>query len=135
MNIGAKINDQNVSIVAYCDDIILASPTSGHLELLLNECSSYAKFWKLEFNASKSANVEFGKYKTNLSVKLGDVLVPKVETIMYLGLPIGVKETKYDFLESRFRKLEKSFYSLYGLGRKPNALSPRLIAFIYKQYS
>ena len=94
-----------VSIVVYCDYIILASPTSGHLELLLNECFSYAKFWKLEFNAPKSAHVEFGKYKTNRLVKLSDVLVPKYEKIMYLGLPIGDKETKYDFLESRFRKL------------------------------
>ena len=40
--------------------------------------------------------LNLGKYKTNLSVKLGNVLVPKVETIMYLDLPIDGKETKYD---------------------------------------
>ena len=136
LNVGAMINEINVSAVGYCDDIILLSPTKGHLDLLLNECNNYAKSWKIEFNALKSGYVEFGKYKNNNSLtKLGDVIIPKVRNMMYLGLPIGESEAKYEYLETRFRKLEKAFYSLHGLGCKPNALSPRIIASIYKQYA
>lgn len=86
------------------------------------------------FNISKSAYAEFDKYKNINIVKLSNMLIPKVDKILNLGLPIGEKEAKYKFLENIFRKLEKSFYSLYGLGCKPNSLFPHTIAFVYKQY-
>lgn len=35
MGIGAKIGAVNVSIIAYCDDIILMSPSSDHINKLL----------------------------------------------------------------------------------------------------
>lgn len=128
------INEINVSVVGYCDDIILLSPTKGHLDLLLNECNNYAKSWKIELNALKSGYVEFDKFKNyNSLTKLGDVIIPKVRNMMYLGLPIGESEAKYEYLETRFRKLEKAFYSLHGLGCKPDALSLRIIASIYKR--
>ena len=48
------LNGLNVSIIAYCDDILLMSPVATYIEELLNECSKYAADWKLEFKSSKS---------------------------------------------------------------------------------
>ncbi len=31
-------------------------------------------------------------------------------------------------------KVERAFYSLYGIGCKPHALNPKTIAFLYKQF-
>ena len=55
--------------------------------------------------------------------------------MIYLGLPLGDDQFIYDFFNKQMSKCEKSFYSLYGLGCKPHCLSPRVTAFIYKQFS
>ncbi|RNA42677.1 hypothetical protein BpHYR1_013425 [Brachionus plicatilis] len=39
-----------------------------------------------------------------------------------------------DFVEEKWKKVEKSFYSLYGLGCKPKMTSPDLVGFLYKQF-
>ncbi|CAF0953249.1 unnamed protein product [Brachionus calyciflorus] len=46
LNLGAKIGNFNVSIIAYCDDIILLSPLSNHLQHLLNKIHEYSILWK-----------------------------------------------------------------------------------------
>ena len=65
---------------------------------------------------------------------MNNLFIPRVKSFIYLGLPIGDTQFKETFIQDKFKKCEKSFYSLYGLGCKPNALNPRTIAFIYKQY-
>ena len=42
LDIGAIIGDTNTSAVAYCDDFSLMSPVEGHMEILLDYCSSYS---------------------------------------------------------------------------------------------
>ena len=133
-NIGCKLGNFNVSIVAYCDDILLMSPTVNHLNRLLNTCNSYADSWKLEFNQKKSNYIAFEKFYKKNAVKMNNLFIPRVKSFIYLGLPIGDTQFKETFIQDKFKKCEKSFYSLYGLGCKPNALNPRTIAFIYKQY-
>ena len=66
---------------------------------------------------------------------MDNTLLNKEDGFIYLGLPIGNNEYKEDFIENKFKKTERSFYSLYKLGCKPYALCPRTIAFIYKQFS
>ena len=58
-----------------------------------------------------------------------------VDGFIYLGLPIGNDEYKFEFFEEKMRKIERSFYSLRGLGCKPECMNPRTIAFLYKQFS
>ena len=50
----------NVSILGYCDDIILLSPSYKHMNELLQVCKKYAIKWKLEFNNKKSVSAKFG---------------------------------------------------------------------------
>ena len=62
--------------------------------------------------------------------------IPKVDNIIYLGLPIGDDKFKEDFIKNNFKKCERAFYSLYGLGctqSKNDSLSLQAILPIYFQ--
>ena len=85
------------------------SPTVNGLNKMLEECSTYAKNWKLQFNAKKSAYMEFGNYNNNYKIILGEEIIPKSKCIDYLGLPLGNEIDKVEFLETKMKRVEKSF--------------------------
>jgi len=135
-NLGAKIGKTNLSIIAYCDDVILLSPTMTHLNKLLEICFNYSITWKLQYNQSKSVFLRFGDQSTIYSLPtMNSVPINIQQNMIYLGLPLGDDQFIHDFFNKQMSKCEKSFYSLYGLGCKPHCLSPRVTAFIYKQFS
>ncbi|CAF1095476.1 unnamed protein product [Brachionus calyciflorus] len=135
-NIGAKIDKTLVSIIAYCDDIILMAPSFNHCQCLLSECAEFGKTWKLEFNAAKSVAISF--YKTRVAFDsrfiLNGNIIPNVSGLIYLGLPVGSYEFINEFLEKKWKSVEKSLYCLYDLGCKPKMMSPNLVSFLYKTY-
>jgi hypothetical protein len=133
-NIGAHIGGENLSVIGYCDDLILLSPNAKHMEILLGICVKFAEKWKLEFNAKKSVYMSVGKNFENFSFEIKGKKLPVVEEFTYLGLPIKKKNEYTEFFDAKFRKVEKSFYSLYGLGCRPKYLHPKSTAFVYKQY-
>ena len=59
-NLGAQINQTNVSIIVYADDIILLSSVDAHLQKMLDICGTYSNLWRIKFNAAKSSLMEFG---------------------------------------------------------------------------
>ena len=134
-NIGAFFNKLNVSIIVYADDIILMSSVDAHLQKLLNICETYSDLWRLKFNASKSNIMEFGtQFFENSSFYLNNILIPKVDSITYLGVKIDNKLNFNDISIEKFSKVQKAVYSLSYLGLKPNSISPHLQSFIYKTY-
>ena len=52
-DLDAHINNINVSIIVYADDIILLSPVDSQLQRLLHICDEYGKFWRIKLNAKK----------------------------------------------------------------------------------
>ncbi len=110
------------------------NPTVAHLDKLLEICHEWSCQWKLEFNWKKSNCVAFENYTKNNKHIINRTYIVGVKNFIYLGIPIGDDKFKEEYIEEKFRKCEKSFYSLYGLGCKPNALNPRDISFIYKQF-
>ena len=85
LNIGCKIGNLNVTIVSYCDDIVLLSPTKSSLQKLLDKCNEYGLLWN--FNPTKSvvmilsnnceSNTNFNDFYLN-----GKALT-KVENMIY----------------------------------------------------
>ncbi|RMZ94773.1 hypothetical protein BpHYR1_051996, partial [Brachionus plicatilis] len=61
----------------------------------------------MEFNPLKSNLISFDQDCSENNVKMNDKIIPRIE---------------------------RSFYSLYTFGCKPNGLSPKTISFIYKQF-
>ncbi|CAF0919170.1 unnamed protein product [Brachionus calyciflorus] len=55
--------------------------------------------------------------------------IPNVQGFEYLGLPIGSNIFITEFIEEKWKKVEKSMYSLYGLGCKPSVMNPNLVGF------
>ena len=134
LNIGAKISQKNISIIAYCDDILLISPTCYHMNILVETCYIYSQKWKMDFNPKKSNLVCFGQDNSNLDVKMNGLNIPRVENMVYLGFPIGEKKYIENYIEKKFQKVEKSLYSLYSFGCNPHGLNPKTIGFIFKQF-
>ena len=54
LNIGCQLGNNNVSILAYCDDIILVSSDQDQLKRLLKCCERYSLAWRMRYNATKS---------------------------------------------------------------------------------
>ena len=134
--IGAKIASFNVSIVAYCDDVVLMSPTIHHLNILLEICHAYSIEWKLQYNQKKSTFMVFdvNQYAT-ASPSMNGVRIERQDSMIYLGLPLGDDAFISEFFDKNMSKSERSLYSLYGLGCRPHGLNPKVTAFIYKQFS
>ena len=49
-------------------------------------------------------------------------------------MPIGDKKFVENHFLNKFRKVEKSFYSLNSVGCKPNGINYFLIAKLYKKF-
>ena len=129
------IGDENLSIIAYCDDLVILSPSVEHAKIILKECETYSKIWKIEFNSNKSSSITFcKKYKNENVFFLDNKKIPNVKGLIYLGLPIGNQEYVNIYCDNKMSKVEKSLYSLYGLGCKPKMIHPQLVSFIYKQF-
>ena len=136
LNIGASINGLNLSIIAYCDDIVIISPSFGQAVKLLEKCFDYSKEWKIDFNPKKSVCLSLsssGKI-LNTNIIIRGTNIPNVQGFEYLGLPLGTHNYIREFIEEKWKKVEKSMYSLYGLGCKPSVMNPNLVGFLYKQY-
>ncbi len=89
---GAKISNHNISIVAYCDDVILMSPTIRDLNILPDICHRYSIEWKLQYNQTKSIFMKFDESQDKLTQELpimNGITIEKQEGMIYLGLPFG----------------------------------------------
>ena len=110
--LGARINNINVSIIVYADDIILLSPVDSHLQRLLDICDEYSKFWKIKFNAKKSNIIEFGpQFFKNTSFYISNNLITKVYEITYLGAKINNKLNFNEISIEKFKEVQKSVSS------------------------
>ena len=109
-DIGAHINNINVSTIAYADDIVLLSPVDSHLQRLLDICDEFSKNWRIRFNAKKSNIVEFGtQFFKNSTFNINNNLIPKVDEIIYLGVKINNKLSFNENAIEKFLKKNSSF--------------------------
>jgi len=135
LGIGAKLGSANVCIIAYADDVLLMGSVKSHIDALLEVCFTFSKTWKSEFNSKKSEHLTIGPAKCQKEIfRLDNLVIPTVEGLVYLGLPIGNQKYIDNFFGEKFCKVERSMYSLRQLGCKPFHLSPASIAYCYKQY-
>ena len=118
-NLGAQINQTNVSIIVYADDIILLSSVDAHLQKMLDICGTYSNLWRIKFNAAKSSLMEFGtQFFNNSHFYIDNTLVPKVDHIKYLGVKIDKHLNFKDSSIEKFKNVQRSVFSLSFLGLK-----------------
>ena len=135
LNIGAKVGELNVCVIAYCDDLILLSPIKSHLRKLLSVCDEFAIKWKLQFNPLKSLIYCTDNNRLQESnFLIGGGNLKPVTDFEYLGLPIGNKTYINNFFEEKFRSVEKAFFTIRRVGIHKGFWFPNTLGFIYKQY-
>ena len=134
LNVGAMLGKSNVCCLAYCDDLLLLSPVKNQMDQLLKTCFDFAYEWKIRFNTEKSISYSLRRpegayfYFDGTSIPSTDV------GFIYLRMPIGTHEFSQSHFETKFKSLEKAYYSLRGIGCRYGMSSPRSMAFIDKQF-
>ena len=88
-NIGCVIADIIINHIMYADDLVLISPSSAGLKILLNACHQFGMQNDIKFNSKKSAIMPFlpedkKKYRIP-TFELDNENIPTVDRYTYLG--------------------------------------------------
>ena len=134
-NIGALVGNLNISIIVYADDILLLSPVDYHLQRLLDICSNYSVLWRIKFNALKSNVITFGTpLLPHNKFFINNLELLKSDKLKYLGIEFDNSLNFEKMAVEKFKKVNKSVFSLSYLGLTPNGISTSLKSFLYKTY-
>ena len=88
-NSGIKVYNENISCLAYADDIVILADTPNKLNNLLKILERWCTNWALEINTNKSQIVHFRPKKVNITnhaFSINDIELEKVSTYRYLGV-------------------------------------------------
>lgn len=91
LNVGIDLDNEQISILLYADDIALISDTSEGLQQMLTVVDAWSKKWRVKFNAKKSNIVHYRNKKipkTNATFALGDSILDIVPRYKYLGITL-----------------------------------------------
>lgn len=89
LNCGIDINDFNLSILLYADDIVLMAPDENSLQKMLKFIETWCNKWRMAINADKSQIVHFrhhSKTKSDQTFTLGNNNLQTVSYYKYLGV-------------------------------------------------
>ena len=86
---GVNVNNRNVSLLLYADDIVLISDKESKLQDMLNYMHDWCYQWKLKLNTDKSKVMHFRPKNiacTHFKFLFGEESVKIVSTYKYLGV-------------------------------------------------
>ncbi len=100
MNIGIELDQEQVCILIYADDIvffivflliaiIVFAKKEQELQCILNLIREWGRKWHVKFNIAKSNVVHFRKPnipQTEYNFKIGHLIISVVDRYMYLGV-------------------------------------------------
>ena len=133
-NKGCHVFETNTTILGYCDDLILLTPSLNHMKELINKCVEYSDKWFFKFNPKKSVIINSG-YKLyrdeDINIFLKDTKLEVVKECKYLGIYVNEENDGNDAMLIKFSGVEKAFFSLNSFGIRPPGVNPTTKAFIY----
>uniref|UniRef100_A0A3P9JUJ4 ribonuclease H n=1 Tax=Oryzias latipes TaxID=8090 RepID=A0A3P9JUJ4_ORYLA len=91
-NLGIDINNWNLSILLYADDIILIADEEIKLQGMLNTMNDWCNKWRLTINSDKTQIVHFRK-----------PLVPQSNFLFYFGKTTLIKSSHFRYSAVWFR--------------------------------
>ena len=96
--------------LAYADDIILMSSSVSHLRLMLHLCHNFGNAHDLLLNTNKSFCGMVGYRSDNIlsAFNLGASLIPRTDTIVYLGVTFKLGSSLTVDFSKRFKKFLSS---------------------------
>ena len=113
------LGNVKTSILAYCDDLILLSPSLKKIVKFVGICVDYSLKWMFYFNANKSLimNCGFKLYENSqIKIRLGDNILKTKDTCKYLGLILNENNDGNGMVIERFNQVRRRFVSLKSFG-------------------
>jgi hypothetical protein len=89
LNKGVKLNDLNISILLYADDIVLISENENNLQYMLDYMCRWCYRWKLKLNIDKSNVVHFRPkrhHRSEFKFRFGENDLNILGHYKYLGI-------------------------------------------------
>ena len=89
LNCGVTIDDMNVSILLYADDIVLIAPEEESRQKMLDFVAEWCRKWRMYVNSDKTQVVHFRQHCVEQSqyiFKLGSDVLKTVQNYKYLGV-------------------------------------------------
>jgi hypothetical protein len=125
-----KLNDQNISLLLFADDIVCISETASGLQRALNLLDQYCKKWKLVVNLDKTKVVIFNcrttnKYKFLFNSKGVEI----VTSYCYLGV-IFTNNGSFKTCNLQI-KASKAYYALINSIKIENCHNIRVLMKLY----
>ena len=112
LKIGCTVGENIVSVIAFCDDLFLMSPTKQKMDSLLKIVYKYALKWKIRFNVNKCVNLTLyppnNKSKKTSTLHLNGVQLTKKLSIIHLGLPLGPHLFIKDYWKEKMKSTVRS---------------------------
>ena len=107
---GYTMNDLNVGVLAYADDLALISENETTLQTMLDNAEKVASWAGLQFRPNKCATLSIPD-RVDLAFNINNVDLPKIlpsNSYKYLGVPIGIEldQSPHDSLKQAFKDVE-----------------------------
>jgi hypothetical protein len=115
------------------DDLAILAMFIRSIQHMLNIVFAHSCKWRYQHNVSKCVCVPFGRDKTVLCLKLGDVPIPTAQSAVHLGTNLHKHNSpeSRNYTDMRVSRAAKSFYPMLGLTRAGHGPNPILQSKLY----
>ncbi|MCG8113538.1 MAG: reverse transcriptase family protein [Candidatus Thiodiazotropha taylori] len=89
LNTGVDIDEVQLSILLYADDVALIAPDANSLQIMLNKLNEWCCKWRLAINSDKTKIIHFrpvNAQKCNDTFSCGNIDIEMTDRYKYLGL-------------------------------------------------
>lgn len=132
---GLKIADLHLPCVLLADDTTVMANSHHSMQHLLDNISSYARRWRLRYNADKSCTVLFTNKRTAVipSFLFDKTQIPAVKNKKYAGVPLAYNLKSNYAIEEACDKGKHLLNSFYFIGIRDGGMNPLTSLKIWKR--
>jgi hypothetical protein len=131
-NLGASIDDVNISCPAFADDLALVCTSHANLQKMLHIAFLHSKKWRYSYNAKKSEILMFNTEHEKYTFWLGNESIPIVKQVTHLGTCVANNEKSVEhFVENKLYKGKQKLMAVQGLGSRSVPLTFKAQSKIY----
>ena len=133
---GITLGHLRFLLLLYADDVVIFADSEAELQSAINRLYAYCNRWKLQINISKSYILVFCRGRTNRpqSWTYGDILIPVVAKMKYLGLLLSSNGSAYQTQLTLAEQATKAVFSLRKKLRKFKCMPTSAIIDLFDKF-
>ena len=127
---GCFLGINQINILPYADDLVLLSPSSTVLQVLLNKIESFLYRLKLNVNVDKTVSMIVNRKKnvSDISFSFNGRVLSRVFKYKYLGCILSTDLSDKEDIERSFKSFNKSFGCIL---RKLNSVDTQILYSLF----